>query len=950
MRFYWVSSPVISFAQGAAATVNLSQYVTNPLGKSLTYSVASGALPTGCTLSGYTVSYNGTAGVSSSSVAFTVTDGAQLSRSATITAQVITAADTQAPTVPAISFTGVTSSSITVNWTAATDNVGVAGYTLQRSTDNATWTTLYDGAARTYTDSGRSASTLYYYRVRSYDAAGNQSAYGLGQTSTSAAGWGTVPDFTFTLGTASSQSFGSYIPAGESFDSITPSLPAGLSVSGNEIVYDGTTGAGNYGPYVLSSVAASGSLPVLALSGGGVGKPWTFGHAFKKGDVPAGYYITAGGPSSFQADVRNRWDDGSVKFAVLSGIGGTSAVLSATLGTAPTGEVALVDPQASVTFTGDVTGTYSCPTSDTVTAWDKATAHLVRKISGPVMTERHYYVPTTDAHVAVWFYVRSYLGGATEVETVIENGWFQVADPADKTYGVTVTVGGSEKYSDTISHLHHAAWSRVDWVGTDPEILPVHDKAYLLSTYLVPNYTTSGVLEEAAFAANTDNGGVAVDATYAEVQGPTPFSLGKWPSFRISAAGETAGGWNGILPHWEALACVSDDLRAYRCTIATARRMSSRFQFLFRDEVSGLYPPPSKSANAWTGGGPNPIPLAGLDLGNFSGVNSLAETHAPAVGFLSYLLTGRWHFLDQGMAANSLWNFKISYATHWPIGGGTTRNGTDGYFSWADVRSVAWRLRTMAQTVCTIPDSDTTTSALKTEWRQVFERNLKLFLDFQTGDTYGNTQHSNNLGMLFGVNHFTNPPDGDTTRLISGPWYQNYVITALGYTYWLEITSEAGKGYHEALLSHSFRLPIGLMGLRSSGFSYRRGNVYAMTFGTSDTSVRVNSLYLMADGGWIPDWQTMYSTNLALYGGEDVDDISTTWMYTANWDGRLWVDTATVPTSYTYAQRAGMALAFAVDYGQPGAAEALARFNSSETSINAQQARRNFPRYAIVPR
>jgi O-glycosyl hydrolase len=60
-----------------------------------------------------------------------------------------------------------TTSTISLSWT---NNLGSAtGYTVQRSSDGATWTTLTSGLSSStfsYTDSGLPANTLYYYRVQ----------------------------------------------------------------------------------------------------------------------------------------------------------------------------------------------------------------------------------------------------------------------------------------------------------------------------------------------------------------------------------------------------------------------------------------------------------------------------------------------------------------------------------------------------------------------------------------------------------------------------------------------------------------------------------------------------------------------------------------------------------------------------------------------------------------
>jgi hypothetical protein len=71
--FRWTAIPV-AFTQGTAASVNLAAYLSNPQGRTITYSTV-GSLPTGVTLSGSTVSYNGTAVASTVSVRFRATSG-----------------------------------------------------------------------------------------------------------------------------------------------------------------------------------------------------------------------------------------------------------------------------------------------------------------------------------------------------------------------------------------------------------------------------------------------------------------------------------------------------------------------------------------------------------------------------------------------------------------------------------------------------------------------------------------------------------------------------------------------------------------------------------------------------------------------------------------------------------------------------------------------------------
>ena len=81
--------------------------------------------------------------------------------------------DTQPPTTPTgLTATSVTASSAALSWNAATDNVGVAGYTVYRN--GAKLATTGSGTT-TYTDASLAPSTTYSYTVDAFDAAGNHS-------------------------------------------------------------------------------------------------------------------------------------------------------------------------------------------------------------------------------------------------------------------------------------------------------------------------------------------------------------------------------------------------------------------------------------------------------------------------------------------------------------------------------------------------------------------------------------------------------------------------------------------------------------------------------------------------------------------------------------------------------------------------------------------------------
>ncbi|MEZ0073893.1 hypothetical protein ABH927_003247 [Planotetraspora sp. GP83] len=98
--------------------------------------------------------------------------------------------DTQAPSVPSgLAVSGTTSSSISLSWSASTDNVGVTGYKVYEGS-----TVVASPSGTSATISGLAASSSHTYTVSAVDAAGNESAKSASVTGTTTGG-STGPSF-----------------------------------------------------------------------------------------------------------------------------------------------------------------------------------------------------------------------------------------------------------------------------------------------------------------------------------------------------------------------------------------------------------------------------------------------------------------------------------------------------------------------------------------------------------------------------------------------------------------------------------------------------------------------------------------------------------------------------------------------------------------------------------
>jgi chitodextrinase len=108
-------------------------------------------------------------------------------------------ADTQSPTVPgSLTSSVISGTQINLSWIASTDNVGVAGYRLERCQGSgcSNFAQIATPTSTTYSNTGLTAGTSYRYRVRAIDGSGNLSSYSNVATATTTAPVPVAPSIT----------------------------------------------------------------------------------------------------------------------------------------------------------------------------------------------------------------------------------------------------------------------------------------------------------------------------------------------------------------------------------------------------------------------------------------------------------------------------------------------------------------------------------------------------------------------------------------------------------------------------------------------------------------------------------------------------------------------------------------------------------------------------------
>jgi len=128
----------------------------------------------------------------------TLSNGTTTGYSNIATATTLTAQDSTPPSAPtSLIATAISASRIDLTWNAATDNVGVTGYRLERcqGAGCSAFAQIATPAGTSFSDTGLAGGASYSYRVRAADAAGYLGGYSNVSSATTPSAGDTTPPF-----------------------------------------------------------------------------------------------------------------------------------------------------------------------------------------------------------------------------------------------------------------------------------------------------------------------------------------------------------------------------------------------------------------------------------------------------------------------------------------------------------------------------------------------------------------------------------------------------------------------------------------------------------------------------------------------------------------------------------------------------------------------------------
>jgi hypothetical protein len=534
---------------------------------------------------------------------------------------------------------------------------------------------------------------------------------------------------------------------------------------------------------------------------------------------------------------------------------------------------------------------------------------------------------TGSNHLVLWADVRVYKGGNVEVFPWVENAYFLVASPVNDSRTYTITIGGTQRFSQLIDVKHRTRVPLVTgtgvfsyWTGTDPAITPKHDRAYLTATKLVPNYGWTSP------SAATLNG---------LTQGYTPNTLAG-----VNSSMGTAGSSAALIPTHQAFYITTGgDARAYRAAVVHGMSGGS-WSTHYRDESTnepikfGSYPDASLQ------GGTPSIPSG---TGGENGTP--VTTHQPSYGYLPFLITGRWWFLEE----SAFWaTYNYLKATVLQRRGPTSGTGTPYYAATgaagiADTRNgtyanrgAHWTLRTLAQTFALCPSGHATYADWKTAWETNAAFYQATFVDGTHSSGWVSPQgflgdYSSGGGSLYGT------PNGDNSWW-GAAWMSNFGAQTWGFASDIGLgQSPASLTSHIAVRNHAYKQTVTRAGDGTS-YNWRRFGVYSYPLAFDSVDLPPEGWYTGADS---------YTHYLA---GAAVTSIPATSGLTLKNHSSDVDMAAGSSTSSDYFPFAMSALAYAVDHGATDAAAGWTRISGASNFTSALVDLHNNPEHAIVPR
>lgn len=481
--------------------------------------------------------------------------------------------------------------------------------------------------------------------------------------------------------------------------------------------------------------------PVATIKSG-VG--WaTFGQVLPRGAVRRGLRL---GDFPTQTDVKTRWDDGTIRFAVVTAKVDAAGVYQLK----PDSNLAKFFspslPEASVHFRADdELWTAQLPARFLGDFW----------LIGPLVMEwRAVVTPTNRANVLhpflrVLFDVRSYADGQARLDVTVENTLDQ-SGVTKVNYDVEIVAGDKSLFQrKSVTHWYLTRWRKIVLLDLQTaDVTPDFEPAF--QAQALPRYLRLPKLKAKA---------------------PTGKGFDLLECGHLNPYMPEHGGRPELAPYpdWAAAYLIHRDPIQRQYVLAHGDLAGSwpvHVREAEKGKWSGLGPGRLVSIgerpNFWLDARAEPKDRPAGDLGS-RGPLIPDNAHVPSLAYVPYIITGDRYYADEmAFWANFalLWTFQHGYSN--------ARMGSKGLLKYNETRGIAWALRNLVDATAYLPDSDPG----RTYFAEKVTNNL------EWADSYAET-HVTPLGTYFegqGPEHI-----GSDVVAMPRPMENNYLAWALDH-------------------------------------------------------------------------------------------------------------------------------------------------------------------------
>ena len=486
----------------------------------------------------------------------------------------------------------------------------------------------------------------------------------------------------------------------------------------------------------LPVLAATNSLTITEKAGVSTANyPVQIGRPFVTGEI-ANYpqAIVNGTAVPTQADVKQRWPDGTVKHAVLAFLIpnlASGATVTVTFQNQSSGNNSALSQAQMLGFDFDAVidagsagktsarsmltnGDYSLWTSGQIAQTIVLADHSNKQTCNSHACSKYDF--GTDGnhvlrpifHATFWPSLNKY-----SVRYIVESANTEAME--DQNYGVTLTVGNSSpttKYTHTaFTHTAMTRWTKQFWFSAAPGTVGInHNLSYLTATKAVPNYDATKTVPASTISGDCSAWNAAAKDIY---------QAGQWTIYQPQAGARSD---IGPYPDWNVKWMYTGDSCIQAQALGNAD-LSAAWPIHVREGKAGKNILRTDAAGAGTGVGhvlsisnrPSMWPGDWFDgsrsftqaADRLVSVGSITNggwiydpAHTPLPASIPYLLTGDFWYLEECWFLASM-DATSNYASIYERG----PTGAEGTFNHGQLRATSWMIRDRAETAELTPDA-----------------------------------------------------------------------------------------------------------------------------------------------------------------------------------------------------------------------------------------------------